>query len=214
MSREQRIARLLLQINAVGFSFDKPIQFKSGILSPVYVNNRILPYHPGIWETLIDEMTDMIDDVHIDYDVIGSVELGGVPHASVVGFYLGKPSVIVRKQAKDHGMKEQIVGGSVKGFTVLLFEDLVTKGGSSLEAVKVLREAGATVNDCVSIVSYCLPEAKKAFTDAQVELHSLVSFSIIIEEALKMEKITEIQSEVLYTWHRDPHTWTKKQEAL
>jgi orotate phosphoribosyltransferase len=214
MTREQKVAQALLKINAVGFSFNNPIRFKSGILSPMYVNNRNLPYYPVEWETVIDELTDILSEKKIKYDIIGSVELGGVSHASVIGFCLGKPSVIVRKQAKEHGMKERIVGGPVKDFRVLSFEDLVTTGGSSLEATEVLREAGAIVNDCVSIVSYGFPEASTAFDKANVKLYALVGFHTIVNEALQMEKITEAQYENLYSWHTDPHGWTKKQEAL
>jgi orotate phosphoribosyltransferase len=213
MSREQKVAQALLKVNAVGFSFNNPIRFKSGILSPIYVNNRNLPYYPAEWEIVIDELTDLLAEEDIKYDIIGSVELGGVSHASVIGFCLGKPSVIVRKQAKDHGMKERIVGGPVKDFPMFLFEDLVTMGSSSLEAIQVLREAGAIVNDCVSIVSYGFPEASIAFEKAYVKLYSLVPFFSIVEEALKMEKITEIQYENLYSWHIDPHGWTKEKES-
>lgn len=214
MTREQKVAQALLKINAVGFSFNKPILFKSGILSPMYVNNRNLPYFPLEWETVIDELTDMLLENDIAYDVIGSVELGGVSHASVVGYLLSKPSVIVRKQAKEHGMKERIVGGPVEGLRVLSFEDLITTGSSSLEATEVLRGAGAMVNDCVSIVSYGFPEASTAFDKANVKLYTLVGFHTIVNEALRMEKISEAQYQELYSWHADPHGWTKKREVV
>jgi orotate phosphoribosyltransferase len=213
MTREQKVAQILLSVGAVGFSFQKPIRFKSGILSPMYVDNRKLPYYPEQWDTIITESESMIRDKNLMYEVIASVELGGVSHASVLGFCMGVPSVIVRKKIKDHGAQKRIEGGPVVNKKVLSFEDLITTGGSSLESIKVLRDEGAIVTDCISIVSYDFKEAREAFAQANVELHTLISFSVIVQEALKMEKITEIQYENLYSWHIDPHGWTKEKES-
>ena len=126
------IAKALLEIGAVGFSPHAPITFKSGILSPVYVDNRILIFHPEPWHCIIDGFCSLISDLPLEFDLIAGVAVGGVPHSSALAFVLNKPSVFIRKESKGHGKAQRIEGGPVEGMSVLLVEDLVTTGGSSL----------------------------------------------------------------------------------
>jgi orotate phosphoribosyltransferase len=113
----------------------------------------------------------------------------------------------VRKQAKDHGTKKLVEGEDVAGKRVVLVEDLVTTGGSSLAAVNALREAGAEVNDVLVIVTYAFPESEQAFKEAGIVLHPLVSFDAILEEALTEGKIGVEEVDVVRSWMRDPHSW-------
>jgi orotate phosphoribosyltransferase len=185
MNTEQKIAQALIKIGAVSFPKDL-ITFKSGIQSPVYVDNRKFPFHPSAWQDVIEGFADVIKKENINFDVIAGVEAAGIPHSSALGFFLKKPSVFVRKQAKDHGMKKMVEGGDVAGKKILLIEDVVSAGHSSLSGVVALRAEGAIVDDCLVISSYGFQEAKDGFKKANVRLHTLTSFPVILEEAKKL----------------------------
>ena len=210
MNREKTIAQALLKIKAVGFKPAAPITFKSGIKSPVYVDNRKFPYHPHEWHDVIEGFREIIAADSIPCDVIAGVEAGGIPHSAALGFLMEKPSIFVRKKPKDHGTKSRIEGGDVKGKSVILVEDLVTTGGSSLASVDALREEGASVTDCVVIVSYGFAEANKSFADAGVRLHPLTSFPVILEEALAQGILKKDDAERVGEWFKDPHGWAAK----
>ena len=137
---EQDIARALLEIEAVQFRPDDPVTFKSGMISPVYVDNRRLIFHPHAWSLVIEGFRAHIAAQGLAFDVIAGIEAAGIPHSSVLAYTLGAPSVFVRKQAKEHGLKSAVEGGDVTGQRVLLVEDMVTTGGSSLKGVESLRE--------------------------------------------------------------------------
>ena len=141
-------AKALLDIGAIGFSPEKPITFKSGIQSPVYVDNRQLIYHPAAWRIIIEGFKSLIDARNLQFDLIAGVAVGGVPHSSALAYSMARPSVFIRKETKEHGMGKRVEGGSVAGRRVLLVEDLVTTGGSSLSAVAALRESGADCHRC------------------------------------------------------------------
>ncbi len=186
MTTEQKVAHALLKIGAVGFVPDNPITFKSGIVSPVYIDNRKLPFHPKEWKIIIESFAQVIKKEKIKFDAIAGVEAAGIPHSAGLGFFTGKPSLFVRKKAKDHGTKRMVEGGTVLNKHVLLIEDLVTTGGSSLDAVENLRKEGGKVNSCLVIVSYGFPSAEDAFHKAKVKLHTITSFPVILEEAKKL----------------------------
>lgn len=204
------IAKALLTIGAIGFKPDQPLTFKSGIISPMYCDNRIFPAHPEDWKQVLQGFKNLIETEKIEFDIIAGIESAGIPHSAALGFLLGKPSVFCRKAVKDHGTKKMIEGGDVTGKKALLIEDLVTTGSSSLEGVKSLRDSGAIVNDCLVIFSYEFPEAAKAFGEAKVNLHSLTDFATLLTEAVKMKKITEEQKLSIDDWHQEPWGWAKR----
>lgn len=197
MDFEKEIAKALLGIGAVGFKPNDPVTFKSGIVSPVYVDNRLFTSHPEEWKRVIDGFKEIIEKNDLPFDMIAGIEAGGISHSAVLGYTLDKPMVYVKKEFKEHGKKKRIEGGEVGGKRVLLIEDLITTGGSALSGVKTLREAGATVEDCLVIVSYDLKEAKDNFAEAKVNLHTLTSFPIILEEYMA----------IIEDWFKDPHGW-------
>lgn len=208
----QSIARALLEIDAVGFLPDQPIRFKSGILSPVYVDNRKLPYHPQQWSTVIEGLRELVTQRDLRSDVIAGVAMGGVPHSAALAYTLKRPSVFIRKEAKEHGKGQRIEGGSVVNQRVLLVEDLVTTGGSSLSAVGALREAEAICQDMLAIVSYDFAEAQTHCDAAHVTLHTLTNFTMIMQEAIAMKKLTVGQHSIVEAWFSDPYAWTEKQQ--
>ncbi|MBN1287612.1 MAG: orotate phosphoribosyltransferase [Anaerolineae bacterium] len=206
-SPETKIARTLLEIGAVVFTPYEPITFKSGIKSPVYVDNRRLPFRPAQWQTVIEGFTHVIEREALEFDVIAGIATAGIPHSAALGYVLQKPSVFVRKEAKAHGTRSQIEGGDVSGKRVLLVEDLATTGGSSLAGVEALRDAGARVSDCLCIVTYGFPEAAAAFERAHVRLHALAPFRALVYEAAMMGYFDVEAIEVIEAWARDPHHW-------
>lgn len=206
----QTIARALLEIDAVVFSPEKPVTFKSGIISPVYVDNRRVPYHPAAWAVVLDGFAAAIGAHGLAYDVIAGIAVGGVPHSAALAYRLGKPSVFVRKEAKGHGTMSRIEGGPVDGRRVLLVEDLVTTGGSSLAGVAALREAGADVAACLAIMRYGFPEAEAAFQAAEVRLLALADFDALLAEARALGKLTPQQADLAAGWAADPHGWAAR----
>lgn len=205
MTIESEIARALLEIGAVGFDQQQPITFKSGIKSPVYVDNRRLPFHPAHWRVVIEGFGMLIERWSIPFDVIAGIETAGIPHSAALAYTSGKPSVFVRKQAKEHGTRSRIEGGDVAGLRVLLIEDLVTTGSSSLSGVSALREAGAVIEDCLAIISYGFSEARAAFDVASVRLHTLTSFDDILKVAGDRFDLAVVQD-----WLHDPYGWAER----
>jgi orotate phosphoribosyltransferase len=205
-----QVAKALLKIGAVGFLPEKPITFKSGLISPVYIDNRKFPFHPKEWQIIIKNFANLAKTKNINFDCIAGIESAGIPHSAALGYYLKKPSVFTRKNVKDHGTKKMVEGGEVKGKKVLLIEDHVTTGFSSLLGVKALRSEGAKVTDCFAITSYEFSEAKNAFKNEKVKLHTLTDFSTILSQAEKLKILNLKQVEVVKEWLIDPWNWAKK----
>jgi orotate phosphoribosyltransferase len=204
------VARVLLEIDVVQFTPNNPVTFKSGIKSPVYVDNRRIPFWPKQWRTIIIGFQRLIETQGDPVDIIAGIETAGIPHSAALAYSLRRPSVFVRKQAKEHGLKGRVEGGDVSGRRVLLVEDLITTGGSSLSGVDALRESGAIVEDCLAIVSYGFKEAIEAFTEAGVRLHTLTSFSFIFKYARQADRVAPETVEIVTDWLRDPHGWAER----
>jgi orotate phosphoribosyltransferase len=146
----------------------------------------------------------------LEFDVIAGIETAGIPHSAALGYALKRPSVFVRKQVKDHGTKKRVEGGSVEKKNVLLIEDHITTGGSSLSGVEGLRGEGGVVTNCLAITNYEFPETADEFQNAGVKLFTLTSFSVILEEALKQQKITQEDMVIIKDWLQEPHGWADR----
>lgn len=203
-SRASAVARALLDAGSVGLTPDEPVTFKSGLRSPVYVDNRTLISQPRPWRIVIDGFAAALPRGR---PVIAGVEAAGIPHSSALAFSAGLPSVFVRKEAKEHGLGRRVEGGDVSGRRTILVEDMVTTGGSSLSAVAALREAGAEVSDCFAIITYGFAEAMEAFEAADVRLTTLTTFETVVTEALSTGAIDERGAELVRSWLADPHAW-------
>lgn len=204
---KRSIASVLLDIGAVGFTPETPITFKSGIRSPVYVDNRRLTFHPQAWRVVIEGFVSTIDARALEFAALAGVALGGVAHCAAIAWQVGKPAVFVRKETKTHGAGKRIEGGDIDGLRVLLVEDLVTTGGSSLSGVAALRDAGATVADVCAIVSYEFDDADAAFADAGLRLHTLTDFSAILHAARESGRLDAAQEDIVRGWLANPHNW-------
>ncbi len=201
---QQRIAEALLEIGAVEFRLENPVIFRSGMKSPVYVDNRQLPFWPEQWHLVIEGLSAMIKRQSIMFDVVAGIAAGGIPHSAALAFTLNKPSVFVRKEDKEHGRGHVVEGGNVKGRRVLLVEDMVTTGGSLMDGVKKLRDAGAIVEDCISITSY-------GFTEMEtITLYSLVEFSTILQAAVEQGYLTNQTRTLVEDWFNEPRGWAAR----
>lgn len=200
----------MLEIGAVGFAPHAPVTFKSGIISPVYVDNRTLPYHPAQWHRVIEGFGNLIHGRSLEFDLIGGIAVGGVPHSAALSYTLNKPSIFIRQASKDHGKGRMVEGGEVAGKRVLLVEDLVTTGESSLHGVNALRAAGALVNDVIAIVSYGFAEARDAFGEAGVNLHTLTRFDVITQAAMEMGRFGPDEKAIVDDWLHDPRGWAAR----
>jgi orotate phosphoribosyltransferase len=209
-ARSREIAEALIAIEGVGFRPGAPITFKSGIKSPVYCDNRRFPFWPEQWAKVIRGFEGLITERGIAVDVVGGVEAAGIPHSAALGFSMRIPSVFIRKELKEHGTKKRVEGGDVTGKRVVLVEDLVTTGGSSLAAIEALREEGAVVNDCLAIISYDFPEAVEMFGKADVRLHATTTFPVVLDVAVKQGMMDEAGAAVVRDWLSEPRSWAKR----
>lgn len=205
---KKAVANALLDIQALGFSPSKPIRFKSGILSPVYVDNRRLPFHPEQWHIVLQAFQEVVSPLHVD--VIAGVAVGGVPHSATLGYLLKKPSIFIRKEAKEYGKQQRIEGGDVSGLQVILVEDLVTTGASSLSAIDSLRQANAQVKHVCAIVSYGFTQTQAKFTEEGLTLHTLTDFATILTCASERNLLNEEEFSLVKDWLSTPHGWAER----
>ncbi len=208
MSRD--IAEALVSIGGVGFAPNAPVTFKSGIKSPVYCDNRRFPFHPHAWEKVIHGFRQLIADLDIPAEVIAGIEAAGIPHSAALGFAMQKPSIFVRKEAKGHGAKKRVEGGDIAGRQVILIEDLVSTGMSSLSGVEALRAEGGIVNHCLAIISYNMPEAASSFAAAGVQLHPLTTFAEVLTVALHQGTLDQAGAGIVTDWLNEPYGWAKR----
>ncbi|HRD53827.1 MAG TPA: orotate phosphoribosyltransferase, partial [Flavobacteriales bacterium] len=202
-----KVAEFLLQIKAVKLSPKKPFTWASGWKSPIYCDNRKTLSYPAVRTYIRQQFVHVINSEFGRPDMIAGVATGGIAHGALVAHDLGLPFIYVRSSAKEHGMKNMVEGDLTVGRSVVVVEDLVSTGKSSLNAVEALREAGCEVKGMVSIFTYGFDEATKAFTKAKVHLHSLTNYSVLVDQALRDEYITEKDLLPLNEWRKDPANW-------
>jgi orotate phosphoribosyltransferase len=207
--RAYKTAEYLLQIKAIKLNPAKPFTWASGWKSPIYCDNRKTLSYPQIRTYLRQEMVKLVEEEFGDVDLIAGVATGGVALGALVAQELGKPFAYVRAAEKKHGLGNQIEGVVESGQSVVVIEDLISTGKSSLAAVTALREAGCQVKGMVAIFSYAFPHAEKAFADAKCLLYTLSSYPYLIRQAIDSEMILPDHEELLKTWREDPANWGK-----
>lgn len=208
-----KIAEFLLQIKAVKLSPKKPFTWASGWKSPIYCDNRKTLSYPAIRTYIRQQFVHVINHEFGRPDMIAGVATGGIAHGALVAHDLGLPFVYVRSTAKEHGMKNQVEGDLTTGRSVVVVEDLVSTGTSSLNAVQALREAGCEVKGMVSIFTYGFDEAVKRFEQEKVKLRSLTNYSLLLDQAMHDNYITEKDLLSLNEWRKDPSNWGKAVSA-
>ena len=190
-----QMATFLLQGKAIKLNNEQPFTWASGRKSPIYCDNRITLSYPEIRTFIRQSFVEVINNTWCGIDAIAGVATGGIAQGALVAQELGLPFVYVRSEAKSHGLTNQIEGEIHEGQSVVVIEDLVSTGKSSLIAVNALREKGCNVKGMVAIFTYGLEVAAKNFADAQVELHTLTNYDTLIEVACKEEYIRAADQE-------------------
>ena len=202
-----KIAEFLLQIKAVKLSPKKPFTWASGWKSPIYCDNRKTLSHPAIRTYIRQQFVQIINHEFGRPDMIAGVATGGIAHGALVAHDMGLPFVYVRSSAKEHGMKNQVEGDLTTGRSVVVVEDLVSTGKSSLAAVHALRDEGCEVKGMVSIFTYGFDEALKSFEKEKVKLRSLTNYSVLLDQAMHDSYITDKDMLSLNDWRKDPANW-------
>lgn len=208
---ERLIAKDLLSIKAVFFSPNKPFTWASGIKSPVYCDNRLTLTAPSIRNDVENSLAETIKENYPEAEVLMGTSTAGIAHAAIVGHILGMPMGYVRSGAKDHGRGNQIEGKLEKGQKVVVVEDLISTGGSVIEVVNVLREAGAIVLGVVSIFTYGMKKGLDRLNEADVKNISLTNFDVIAEVAAEEGYIEKEDIERLIQFRNNPsdESWIK-----
>ncbi len=203
----KKTAELLLQINAIKLSPENPFTWASGWQSPIYCDNRILLSYPKIRNYVREEMAKQVEKIYGKPDVIAGVATGAIGIGILVAEALGLPFIYVRPEPKSHGRQNQIEGYLEKGQTVVVIEDLISTGKSSLNAVTALENAGADVKGMLAIFTYGFPAAAENFKAAELELHTLSDYHHLIEQASETHYVKEEQLKTLLEWREAPANW-------
>ena len=203
-SIERLIAEDLLKINAVFFRPGEPFTWASGIISPVYCDNRLTLSDPEVRNDVENSLAETVRKYYPDAEALMGTSTAGIAHAAITAHLLGLPMGYVRSGAKDHGRKNQIEGRLIPGQKVVVIEDLISTGGSVLEVVDILREAGAEVLGIASIFTYGMKKGLERLRDAEVENHSLTDFDVIAEVAAECGYIKEDDIKRLIAFRNDP----------
>lgn len=206
---KNQIAEALLSIDAVSLSPDEPFTWSSGLKSPIYCDNRLIVSYPEVRKFISKNLIQLIKKEFPEAEVIAGTATAGIPHASWVSAVLEIPMVYVRSSAKKHGRGNMIEGIIKAGQKVVIVEDLISTGGSSITCADALREAGADVIGVAAIFSYDLPIAEKNFAEKELRYATLSNYPALIETAMEKAIITDTQRQALTEWNKDPENWDK-----
>lgn len=201
------MAELLLKVKAVKISVNEPFTWASGLKSPIYCDNRITLSYPAIRTYIRQQFATIIKEVIGHVDVIAGVATGGIPHGVLVAQELGVSFSYVRTTKKDHGLSNQIEGIIESGQRVVMIEDLISTGGSSLAAVQAVKEREGDVKGLLAIFSYGFDSAENAFHDADCKMFTLTDYNSLINHALENNYIRESEIESLKRWREAPEKW-------
>ena len=206
----KKTAEFLLQIKAIKLQPSNPFTWASGWKSPIYCDNRKTLSFPDVRSFIRDSFADMINELYPGAEMIAGVATGAIAHGALAADKLGLPFIYVRSGAKEHGLGNQIEGYYEKGQKIVVIEDLISTGGSSLSAVKALREAGCEVLGMVAIFTYEFKKASDGFASEHCKLDTLSNYTALIETAVKTGYIGETEVETLKKWRIDPSVWGVK----
>ena len=210
---KKQIAKALLSIQAVIFRPDEPFTWASGIQSPVYCDNRLTLTAPAVRTQIEEGLAALVREHFPEVEVLMGTSTAGIAHAAIVGHLMNLPMGYVRSGSKDHGRQNQIEGKLEKGTKVVVVEDLISTGGSVLEVVQVLREAGAEVLGIVSIFTYGMKKGLERLADANVKNVSLSNLDVLVDVAAKEGYIEEADKERLLKFRDNPsdESWMHKE---
>lgn len=203
----QQTAELLLQINAIKLETKNHFTWASGWKSPIYCDNRVILSFPAVRNYIKDEFVKQIEAKFGRPDVIAGVATGAIGIGILVAEAMGLPFVYVRPEAKKHGRQNQVEGFLQKGQTVIVVEDLISTGGSSLMAVEALRNEGANVKGMAAIFTYGFPISEEKIAAAKLDVYTLSNYENLIEKAVEKKYVSEEELETLKSWNSNPSEW-------
>ncbi len=202
-----KVSESLLQIKAIKLNVKEPFTWASGMRSPIYCDNRKTLSFPKIRTFLRQQFVEIITEKFGNIDLIAGVATGAIAHGVLVAQELGLPFVYVRSSEKKHGLENKIEGHYDPGQSVIVIEDLVSTGKSSLQAVDALRNAGCDVKGMVAIFSYNLQQAIDNFNQSKCPLYTLSDYDELIKQAIESNYISEKNLKSLIDWRKDPENW-------
>lgn len=205
----KKTAEYLLQIKAIKLQPSNPFTWASGWKSPIYCDNRKTLSYPEVRSFIRDSFASLVNDIYPQAEMIAGVATGAIAHGVLTADKLGLPFIYVRSEAKEHGLSNQIEGYYEKGQKVVVIEDLISTGGSSLNAVKALKEAGCEVLGMAAIFTYEFKKAADSFATAGCRLNTLCNYSVLVDTAVTTGYIGEAETEALKKWRLDPSVWGK-----
>lgn len=210
----KQIAQAALKIRALKLQPDHPFTWASGYKMPIYNDNRLFLFYPEYRKLICDGFMALIAENNIECDIVAGTPTAGIPHGALLAERMNKPFIYPRKSQKDHGMQNKIEGipdaSVLQGKKVLMIEDLISTGGSSLEALETVRSAGADTGICLSIFSYGFCKAKDRFLNAGADYLSLLTFDILLEVVKGSAYFNETQIELLRAWQQSPFEWGER----
>lgn len=202
-----KVAEILLKVNAVMLRTKPPFRWTSGILSPIYTDNRILMSYPREREFIVNSFIKLIKKNKIKFDAFAGTATAGIPWAAWLSQKLKKPMVYVRSESKNHG-KENLVEGIVEeGKKYIVVEDLISTGGSSVNTINAMRDKNGIVEYCIAIFTYELEKSKNNFENADIKLLTLADFTSFVKTALQKKYISKEQLNHIMDWKKHPEGW-------
>ncbi len=210
MTIAENIARMALEIGAIRINAQQPFTWASGYKMPIYNDNRLLLGNAQNRALIAKGFQGLLKKSAAKVEVIAGTATAGIPHATTLADLLQVPMIYVRSTAKSHGMGNKIEGILKKNQQVLVIEDLISTGGSAVNAVTAVREAGGIVDHCFSIFSYGFPESAEKFKSVSCQIHSILDFSELLKVAQSTQDISLNDIETLLSWQKSPFKWGNK----
>ena len=207
MNKKEQTAKILFDLKAVKINVKEPFTFSSGIKSPIYCDNRVILGYPEAREQIVQGFLDIIDTENTD--VIAGVATAGISWAAFIAEKLGKPMAYVRSKPKGHGVGRQIEGAETAGKRVAVIEDLISTGGSSINAAEVLRNSGAESVEVKAIFSYNFKSAFENFEKINCKWDTISDFDILIELFKNEKYLNETEAKTALEWNKNPESWGK-----
>lgn len=211
INKTQKIAKALMDIQAISLNPANPFTWASGLKAPIYCDNRLIMSFPEVRSFIEEELVQLIQHHYPEVEVIAGTATAGIPHAAIIADKMNLPMVYVRSNNKGHGKKNAIEGRIEKGQKVVMVEDLISTGKSVIEAAEKVTAAGGEVLGAAAIFSYELQKGHEAFEKQTYDLHTLIDYPELIEVAAADEELLPYK-ETLNAWYKDPETWSNEVE--
>lgn len=205
----RQVSNILIELGCIILRPHQPFKFNTGIISPVYTDNRLILSSPGQRKKIVKLLIKKVSQIGIP-DVIAGTATAGIPHAAFIAQNLNLPMIYVRVQPKEYGRKNHVEGSFKKGDKAIVIDDLISTGRSSLEAVKSIRKSGGIVTDVVAITTYGLKEAEKNFAESKIKLHTLTNLDNSCIVAQEKGYLTQERVKMIKEWAKDPKGWGRK----